>query len=192
MLPPLEGRWPPCNPPAHLVFWFYSLSVPPPPWKDDRVSNLLQGSGGMFGTFIMGSFPNGIHASLEEVGSGRLGKGVPSPPHPHPHLPTAPCPEQVHVFRLAAQPLRISGILFKALLGLTQLLSSNRVSKQQLADLAFQALYPLLIHNLLVKEAKAFQATEVRQKSSFLWTQILSCHSTYKMVYGHGAHRSDS
>lgn len=41
------------------------------------------------------------------------------------------------------------------------------MNKQQLADVTFQVLYLLLIHNPLVKEARAFHAVNVTQKSSF-------------------------
>ena len=91
------------------------------------------------------------------------GRWVPSPRpsicsmhHRHRYFPT---------FSAA---LRTWGTWLRAPVGLTQLRYPSKVSKQQLADSAPQALYPLLIHNPLVKEAQAFQAPEVRENSSFL------------------------
>ena len=61
----------------------------------------------------------------------------------------------------------------RAPVGLTQLHYPSKVSKQQLADSAPQALYPLLIHNPLVKEAQAFQAPKLEKT-----------HLFYELEYG--------
>ena len=108
------------------------------------------------------------------------------PPH---CLPSAVCITGIGIFPTFSAALRTWGTWLRAPVGLTRFRYPSKVSKQQLADSAPQALYPLLIHNPLVKEARAFQAPEVRENSSFLWTRIQSCHSKYKMVYGHRARR---